>query len=77
MNHGSRTNFQVAYLSEKRAGDAVLSRKQQTDGDAQPRTMDSTLYSAEKELLERGYDKNRKYFLKHEVELILKHFGEP
>ncbi|CDD33786.1 DUF4248 domain-containing protein [Phocaeicola barnesiae] len=29
------------------------------------------------ELLERGYDKNRKYFLKHEVELILKHFGEP
>lgn len=29
------------------------------------------------ELLERGYDKNRKYFLKHEVELILRHFGEP
>lgn len=48
MNHGSRTNFQVAYLSEKRAGDAVLSRKQQTDGDAQPRTMDPTLYSAER-----------------------------
>ena len=39
--------FQVAYLSEKRAGDAVLSRKQQTDGDAQPRTMDPALFSAE------------------------------
>lgn len=33
--------------------------------------------SLKEELLERGYDKNRKYFLKHEVELILKHFGEP
>ena len=29
------------------------------------------------ELQQRGYDRNRKYFLKHEVALILKHFGEP
>lgn len=31
----------------------------------------------QQELRERGYDKNRKYFLKHEVALLLKHFGEP
>ena len=30
-----------------------------------------------KKLLEAGYDKNRKFFLRHEVELIVEFLGEP
>lgn len=30
-----------------------------------------------KELCEVGYDKNRQYLLKTEVEIIVKHLGEP